>query len=174
MRLRTLAAAAGLSLLAAAPLPAAERREFRQGDLAVGHPWARPSAGAQTNGAAYATIANGGAAADRLLSARTPAARVVELHTHTMDAEGVARMRQVPAIDVPARGEARLAPGGLHVMLIDLTGPLREGAAFPLTLVFERAGEVTVEVAVERPRPATATAPHGGGHHGGGHAAPAH
>lgn len=170
---RTLAVIALPLLLAAAPLPAAEvPREFRQGDLAVGHPWARPSAGAQTNGAAYATIANGGDGADRLVSARSPAARVVELHTHTIDADGVARMRPVTAIDVPAQGEARLAPGGLHIMLIDLAGPLREGAAFPLTLVFERAGEVTVEVAVERPRPASAAAPHGGHH--GGHAAPAH
>jgi copper(I)-binding protein len=66
-------------------------------------------------------------------------------------------------------------------MLVGLSAPLREGATFPLTLVFERAGEITVEVAVERPRPASAAAdahgshggPAGGGHDGAGHGAPA-
>jgi copper(I)-binding protein len=71
-------------------------------------------------------------------------------------------MRQVAAVEIPARGEARLAPGGLHIMLIGLSEPLREDAGFPLTLVFERAGEVTVEVAVERSPPAAAAVdPHG-------------
>jgi hypothetical protein len=191
---RILAAAVALLATAAplAPAPAAER-EYRQADLAVGGAWARPTAGAQTNGAAYTAIANGGDIADRLIAARSPVARAVELHNHTIDAEGVARMRQVAAVEIPARGEARLAPGGLHVMLVGLSEPLREGAGFPLTLVFERAGEVTVEVAVERsPPPAAAavdthgsrhTPPGGGGHphhdggataHGDGHAAGHH
>ena len=178
---RILAAAVALLATAAplAPAPAAER-EYRQADLAVVGPWARPTAGTQTNGAAYATIANAGDAADRLVGARSPAARVVELHDQTIDADGVARMRPVAAVDVPPHGEARFAPGGLHIMLVGLSGPLHDGAAFPLTLVFERAGEITVEVAVERPRPASAAAdahgshgPAGGGHDGAGHGAPA-
>jgi hypothetical protein len=189
---RTLATAAIL-LAIAAPLGdvSAAEREYRQAGLAVVSPWARPTAGAQTNGAAYVAITNAGDVADRLTAARSPAARAAEIHSHTIDAEGVARMRPVAAVEVPAHGEARLAPGGYHIMLIGLSEPLREGAAFPLTLVFERAGEVTVEVAVERSPPAaTAADTHGshtppasGGHphhdggaaaHGSGHAAGHH
>ena len=66
-------------------------------------------------------------------------------------------MRQVQSIDVPAGGTAELKPGGLHVMLIGLSQPLTLGTKIPLTLTFERAGPVTVEVMVEAagaPRPA--------------------
>jgi hypothetical protein len=58
-------------------------------------------------------------------------------------------MRRVEAIEVPADGMASLRPGGFHIMLIGLTEPLKEGERFPLTLTFEKAGSVTVEVAVE-------------------------
>jgi copper(I)-binding protein len=77
---------------------------------------------------------------------------------HTTIKEGdVMRMRQVQSIDVPAGGSTELRPGGLHVMLIGLAQPLVQGTKIPLTLSFERAGTVTVEVMVEAagaPRPA--------------------
>ena len=68
----------------------------------------------------------------------------------TIDAQGVGRMVPVQAVDVPSGAEAKLAPGGLHVMLIGLKQPLKEGQTFPLTLNFEHAGPVTVEVAIEK------------------------
>jgi hypothetical protein len=108
------------------------------------------------------TIENTTATVDRLVSATSPAARVVELHTHIMDG-GVMRMRPVTAIEVNPGEPAVLRPGGLHVMLIDLTGALQAGQTIPLTLRFEKAGEVTVQVPV---RPAGA-AGHGG-HQGHG------
>jgi hypothetical protein len=74
-------------------------------------------------------------------------ASVVELHTHTADG-GVMRMRQVEAIDVTGGTTTQLRPGGLHIMLIGLKAPLKEGTRFPLTLKFEKAGEVALEVAV--------------------------
>ena len=77
-----------------------------------------------------------------------PAARVVELHTHVREGE-VMRMRPVTDIPVPAGQTVELRPGGLHVMLIGLTGPLQQGSRVPLTLRFERAGEVQVELTVE-------------------------
>ena len=93
-------------------------------------------------------MGNGGAQPDRLLSAATPAARVVELHTMERDGD-VMRMRPVRDIVVAPGATVELRPGGFHIMLIGLTAPLQQGARVPLTLRFERAGEVQVELAVE-------------------------
>ena len=111
------------------------------------NPWARASAGAHRTGAAYLTLVNHGDKVDRLVGASTPAAERAELHAHLHE-NGVMRMRQVEAIEVHPGEPAVLAPGGLHVMLMGLAKPLEEGARFPLTLRFEKAGEVTVQVAV--------------------------
>jgi periplasmic copper chaperone A len=156
----------GAAILLAAlalALPAAAQDHRAAGDLTIERPWARATAGAQANGAAYAVIRNGGDRADRLVGGRSPASRTVELHATTVTPEGVARMRAVEAVEVPPGGEARFEPGALHVMLVGLAGPLTAGRSFPLTLVFERAGEVTVEVAVEGGRPSA------GGHGHDGH-----
>jgi copper(I)-binding protein len=142
------------ALMAAAFAAAAQAHEFKQGDLVVVHPHARPSAG--RTGAAYFAVESKGAA-DRLVSAASPAAEKTELHSMTMEGN-VMRMRQVEGIDVPAGGKAVLQSGGLHVMLIGLKAPLREGDKFPLTLTFAKAGKVEVEVIVEKPGAAT-------GHH---------
>lgn len=97
-------------------------------------------------GAAWLTIRNAGGE-DRLVGAESPAAERVELHTHIHE-DGVMAMRKVEAIDVPAGGEAALEPGGDHLMLFGLKGGLKTGDRFLLTLVFEKAGAVTVEVRV--------------------------
>ncbi len=151
------------TLAGARPLRAAGPVE--KGGLEFARPWARATAPRQANGAAYLTIHNRGAA-DRILAARSEVARTVELHTHEVDAQGVARMRRVPAIELPSGGTVELAPGGLHVMLIGLERPLEAGRRFPLTLLLETAGEVTLEVEV---RAGSGAAPmqQGAGH--GGH-----
>jgi hypothetical protein len=131
-------------LFLATPLRA---HDFRAGDLHIDHPWSR-AAGANANGVGYMSIRNHGAQPDRLLSARTQAARTVELHTHIREGE-VMRMRPVADIPLPAGQTVRLRPGGLHVMLIGLTAALVQGTEVPLTLVFERAGEVQVMLAIE-------------------------
>ena len=98
-------------------------------------------------GAAFMVIENSGEA-DRLVAASSDVAKKTELHTHIKDGD-VMKMRRVDGIDVPAQGMARLQPGGLHVMLIGLHAPLREEEKFPLTLQFDKAGEMTVEVEVK-------------------------
>lgn len=118
------------------------------GDITVSDPFARASAGMAQAGAAFMTLTNSGAAADDLVSASTPVAANAELHTHIMDGD-VMRMRQVPVIDVPAGGSVALKPGGLHVMLLGLKAPLKEGETFPLTLNFAKAGTMTVNVPVK-------------------------
>lgn len=149
------------SLLAAAAafaaLPATAH-DYAAGDIRIGHPWTR-AAGANANGAGFMALRNTGTQPDRLLSAATPAARVVELHTHIREGD-VMRMRPVQDIPVPAGEAVELRPGGLHIMLIGLAAPLAQGSRVPLTLRFERAGEVQVELVVE-----SAGARTGGHHH---------
>jgi hypothetical protein len=121
--------------------------DAKVGDITVEGPWARASAGPARAGAAFMTLNNAGAVDDKLIAASTDVSNKAELHTHIRDGE-IMRMRPVDGIDVPAGGVANLQPGGLHVMLMGLKQPLKEGEAFPLTLTFEKAGEVTVEVMV--------------------------
>ncbi len=125
----------------------AQAHEIKVGDIQIIHPWARASAGPSRAGAAYFSISNDGASADRLISAATPMAKKAQLHTHIMDA-GVMKMRHVKGIEIAPGDTAALEPGGAHVMLMGLRGPLKEGEPFPLTLTFEKAGsiEITVEV----------------------------
>lgn len=117
------------------------------GTIQVEHPWARASTG--DTGVAYLTIRNTGKADDRLLAAATPVAGHAELHI-TVNDNGIMKMRPLSAIDVKAGGRAVLKPGGMHVMLMDLKQPLKEGQSFPLTLTFEKAGRLDVTVAVEK------------------------
>ena len=100
--------------------------------------------------AAYMTLRNLGNGVDRLLSARSDVAQAVEFHISEME-NGVMQMRPVPYIEVPAKGEVELKPGGLHMMLIGLTHTLSPGEKTTLTLVFEKAGEITVDAEVREP-----------------------
>lgn len=135
------------ALLALPAAPAARAQEVTAGALRIAAPWTRAMRAGGT-GAGFMTIRNTGTAPDRIVAARSPLAGVMELHTHVRDGD-VMRMRPVPAIDLPPGQEVRLAPGGLHLMLIGLTQALEPGGRVPVTLVFERAGEVTVQLLVE-------------------------
>jgi copper(I)-binding protein len=97
--------------------------------------------------AAFMQLRNENDSEGSLVSAETPAAAVVELHTHTMD-EGVMRMRQVPQIPLPPNTTVSLEPGGLHIMLFDLKAPLSPGDEVPITLTFSDGSSkaVTAEV----------------------------
>ena len=131
------------------------------GDIAIGHPFATPSLAGTTTGAAYfATLENTGASADRLVRASTPVAARVELHSMAVDAQGVMRMREIDAIALAPKAKLQMRPGtGMHLMLIGLKEPLKEGTTFPMTLQFERAGTVEVNVVVQTPRARGASEP---------------
>jgi hypothetical protein len=90
----------------------------------------------QDQTAAYMTLRNNDKLDHALVKAASPAALVTELHT-VVDEGGMKKMRPVPKMDIKAGGEARLQPGGLHIMLIGLQQPLREGANVSITLTFE-------------------------------------
>ena len=109
---------------------------------------ARATVGKQMNGAAYLQIENKGAD-DVLLSASSPVAAKVEIHTMTMEGE-VMKMRALPQVELKAGQKLEMKPGGgVHLMLMGLKKPLAVGDKFPLTLAFRKAGKVeaTVEVA---------------------------
>ncbi|MCC9597011.1 MULTISPECIES: copper chaperone PCu(A)C [unclassified Rubrivivax] len=142
-------------MLAATPCAGgAQAHGARAGDLAIDHPYATPTPAGLATGAVYfRTIENRGRTADRLLGASTPRAERVEIHRSTMDGD-VMRMRAVPALELPAGAGVRLRHGeaGAHLMLFGLSAPLRDGERFPLTLRFEHAGSVEVNVWVQTPR----------------------
>lgn len=133
------------SLLYLATFPA-QALDYSLGDIKVQSPWSRATASSAPSGIVYMNVVNHGMS-DRLVKTSTDVCRAAELHTHIMDGQ-VMRMRHVPEIEIAGGTETKLAPGGLHVMLIGLKGPLKEGTTFPLALTFEKAGTLTVEVQV--------------------------
>jgi periplasmic copper chaperone A len=139
-------AALAASALITAPLLA---HDYSAGQIRIGHPWSRETAPSQVVGAGFMTITNGGKTGDRLLSATSPAAREVQVHTVSMDG-GVMRMRQLTAgLPIPAGATVTLRPGSYHIMLIGLKAPLKQGVMVPATLRFQNAGTVSIAFKVE-------------------------
>jgi periplasmic copper chaperone A len=100
-------------------------------------------------GVVYMTIVDRGAG-DRLTGISSPVAQKAELHESFSEA-GVSKMRPVPSLELDQGKSVALAPGGYHIMLMDLKRPLHQGDTFPVTLTFANAGQVTVQVTVQRP-----------------------
>lgn len=117
------------------------------GALVVRDPYVRlPPPKAMTAGG-FMALANNGAKAVRLVSVASPLAEVSELHTHVED-QGVMRMRAVESIRVDAGATVELAPGGLHVMLINLKRPLQEGDSVPITLACDNGSSSEIKAVV--------------------------
>ena len=148
MKSKLILSAAALALASAV----AHAHSFKLGDIDIGHPYARVTAPGQPTGGGYLKLDNKGRD-DKLLSARAAVSASVELHSMSMDGD-VMRMRQVDAIALPAGKTVELKPGGFHIMFVGLKAPLKAGDKFPMTLKFEKAGEVDVVVNVEAPKPA--------------------
>ena len=124
-------------------------QSFAASPITIERPWARASAPGQTVGGGFMTILHQGATEDRLVSATTPMAREVQIHTMNMDG-GVMRMRPVEGgLAIPAGGRVVLQPGGLHLMFMELSAPLVAGSTFPVTLRFANAGDIKVDFNVE-------------------------
>lgn len=148
--MRRLAALLCASLFA---LPAFAH-DYTAGSLKIDHPWSRAMPVNSPMAAAFMSIENKGHQDDRLLSASSPQATRIELHTHLND-NGVMRMREVSGgVILPAGKTTKLAPGGLHIMFMDVKKQAKAGDKFPLTLQFEKAGKVEVVVNVEQGAPA--------------------
>ena len=143
------------AFLLAAFCAVAMAHDYKVGALQIDHPWSRALPPNAPAGAAYFVIHSQSTDKDVLVSASSPIAEKTELHTHVMLGE-VMKMQQIDSVAIPAGGEAVFAPGGNHVMLFGLKKPLVAGESFPLTLVFEKAGAVDVQVKVEQDAPAAA------------------
>lgn len=143
MKLESILCASVLALTIAA----VQAQSFKAGAITIEHPYARATAAGQPSGGGYLTLVNGGGT-DRLLSASADVSKSVELHEMKLEGD-VMRMRQVDGIELPAGKTVQLKPGGFHVMFLGLKAPLKAGESFPLTLRFEKAGQVSVDVKVE-------------------------
>ncbi|MHC8348540.1 copper chaperone PCu(A)C [Pseudomonas sp. RT4P38] len=145
-----------LIVLAALLLPAcfANAHEYKAGELEIAHPWSQELPPNAPTVAAYFVIQNTGKTSDRLLSVDSPIAGIAQLHEHVMQND-LMKMQQVPSVEVPAGGEVTFAPMAYHVMLLELKDRslLSDGKRFPLTMHFEKSGDVTVEIAVQKKAP---------------------
>ena len=124
------------------------RPAAKKGDIQIRHPWSRATPVGAKVGVAYMEIRNNGAQPDKLVSISTSVARRAEMHITEREGE-VMKMRQVKAFEIPARERYALRPGGSHLMLVDLTQPLKVGERFAMKLQFERAGELEIELEVQ-------------------------
>jgi copper(I)-binding protein len=147
-------------LLDFAFLTSARAEEVKAGDLVISQAWTRATPGGAKTGGGYLTIENKGSAPDKLIGASADAAGKIEVHEMAMN-DGVMKMRPIEgglAID-PGK-TVKLAPGGFHLMMMDLKNPLKQGDKLALTLQFEKAGKVVVTLDVQG---IGAQAPGGGG-----------
>lgn len=124
-----------------------------QAEVSVTDAWVRETIGAGKTSAGYARIVNTGAA-DRLLGVTTPAAGMADIH-QSVEQGGMMRMLPVKSLEIPAKGEALLKPGGYHIMIMNAQKPFKVGDRLEFTFTFEHAGKITVPVKVA---PITATA----------------
>jgi copper(I)-binding protein len=139
-----IAAALALTIAAIVALAAGAHA----GDLSVTHAFARASATpVAKSAAAYVTIVNGGDAEDSLVAVTTPAARSAMLHRTEMSGD-VMKMEPVDTLAIPPHGTIAMGPAGTHVMLMGLKAPLKEGETLQLTLTFDKAEPLTVDVPV--------------------------
>ncbi|CAG0976169.1 hypothetical protein RHDC1_01561 [Rhodocyclaceae bacterium] len=134
-------------------------------EVTVKDSWVRGTTPAQKATGAFMEITSSETAA--LLTASSPVAGVVEIHTMKME-DGVMKMRALPKLDLPAGKAVKLAPGGNHVMLMDLKQQMKKGDVVPITLKIEGADKKvqTLEIKAEvrdLATPATQDKSHGHG-----------
>ncbi|NOD62676.1 MULTISPECIES: copper chaperone PCu(A)C [unclassified Ruegeria] len=123
------------------------------GTISVDDAYARSSGKTAKAGAAFMMIQNQSDTDDRLIGVTSDAAARVELHTHKVDDNGVAKMVHVEeGFVIPAGETHMLKRGGDHVMFMGLTAPFEQDATVPVTLIFENAGEVEIEIPVDLER----------------------
>jgi len=143
---QTLASVLFAALLCTAP---ARAQEVTAGDLVITQAWTRATPNGAKIGGGYLTIENKGSTPDRLICGSTDAAGRIAVHEMAMK-DGVMTMRSLDnGLTIDPGKTVKLAPGGYHLMMFDLKDPLKQGDTVPVTLKFEKAGEVKVSLAVQ-------------------------
>jgi len=159
--IRRLSAALAAVILFASP-SFAEEDATHIGNLAVSAPFTRATLPNAPVGGGYLTIENTGTEPDRLVSITSPVSNDVEVHTMTMDGDVMTMKALDGALEIPAGETVTLAPSGLHIMFMNITQPFVEGETVPVTLNFEKAGALDLELPVLGP---AADGPMAGHHH---------
>lgn len=145
MLARRLFLATAVSLLAVPSMA----QDYKLGSLEITTPWTRATAPTARTGGGFMTITNKGTMADRLVSARSTVSEKVEVHEMQMDGS-VMRMRELAkGLDIPPGATVVLKPGSYHIMFMELKAPLAKDAKVPVTLVFEKAGSIDVQLNVQ-------------------------
>ena len=127
----------------------ARAEDVKAGDLVISQPWTRATPGGAKTGGGYLTIENKGSTPDKLVSATADVAGKVEVHEMAMN-NGVMTMRPLESgLTIDPGKTVKLAPGGYHLMLMELKNPLKQGDKVPVTLQFEKAGKVAVTLDVQ-------------------------
>jgi periplasmic copper chaperone A len=137
-------ALSGLAFMAVLVTAPARADEIKAGDLVITQAWSRATPGGAKIGGGYLTIENNGKTADRLESATSDIAGKVEVHEMSMD-NGIMKMRPVEGgLTIDPGKTVKLAPGGYHLMIMDLKSQLKQGDKVAVTLKFEKAGNVSI------------------------------
>jgi copper(I)-binding protein len=121
--------------------------EDHEHSLEISQPWARQTGNRTISAAIYLNIANKGAFLDQLMDVKSDAAERVQIH-QSIEEDGIMRMNHIQTLPIAPKEMLAFEPGSYHIMLTRLANPLREGDVFPVTLSFEKAGDVTVHVLV--------------------------
>jgi periplasmic copper chaperone A len=150
MQIRKLTLAAIACVAFASSLVAPARAdEVKAGDLVITQAWTRATPKGAKIGGGYLTIENKGTTPDRLIGGSAEIAGSVQVHEMSMD-KGVMKMRPLEnGLAIEPGKSVKLAPGGYHLMMMDLKSPLKKGDKLPITLEFETAGKVQVSLDVE-------------------------
>jgi copper(I)-binding protein len=145
-KLSSIIAFAVATVLLVAP---ARAEDIKAGDLVITQAWSRATPSGAKVAGAYLTIENKGTAPDRLIGGSGNVAGRVEVHEMATE-NGVMKMRPLEkGLTIEPGKTVKLAPGGYHLMLFDLKGPLKQGDKVPVTLEFERAGKVPLSLDVQ-------------------------
>jgi copper(I)-binding protein len=140
MKLRIAAFAAALLIAGMAGLASAH--EVKVGTLTITDLWTRATPPGAPAAGGFLTITNTGTEPDRLIAVSSPETAAGELHEMSMENDVMKMNAVAGGIEIPAGATVKLAPGGLHLMLIGPKGPLTEGGKFPVTITFEKAGKI--------------------------------
>ena len=140
-----------LSLIAASALvvTAASAQDYKLGSLEISQPWTRATPSTAKAGGGFLTITNKGTTPDRLVAVRSAVSDKAEIHEMKMEGN-VMRMRELAkGLEIPPGATVELKPGGYHIMFMELKAPMAKDAKVPVTLVFEKAGSIDVDLQVQ-------------------------
>jgi periplasmic copper chaperone A len=137
------------ALLAGMVATSACAEDVKAGDLVITQAWTRATPGGAKIGGGFLTIENKGSSPDKLIGASADGAGKIEVH-EMATTEGVMKMRPVEGgLAIEPGKTVKLAPGGYHLMMMDLKSPLKQGDKLPITLQFEKAGKVAVTLDIQ-------------------------